>query len=272
MLDAEGGALRFGDHIQGAMPPKGQDNILLCGWQTCRGRASDIRAGRITGPRSADPALLAVQARQIVPARGGEDAETFAETAARAGEALRSGGRAVTEEDYLAAVRQTPGLVVENCRVLTGFSGEEDRRLTAVVQGAGRAARTPRVSYEKNIRAALDRCRLLNTQVHVVWPQTVKLVVRGRITAAPYYHDAAQLVRERVEAFVAELNRNFGSVLSYGELYCAVDLLECVSRIDALSVEPIGDFLARTSTDDIVVPPNSTYAIERFELSLTGGI
>ena len=79
-------------------------------------------------------------------------------------------------------------------------------------------------------------------------------------------------MRRRVEEFVENLNRTFGSVLSYGELYCAVDLLECVSRIDALSVEPIGDFIARTRTDDIVVPPNSVYEIERFELSLTGGL
>ena len=102
--------------------------------------------------------------------------------------------------------------------------------------------------------------------------RAVRLVVRGRIAAAPYYHDAEALVRRRVEEFVAELNRTFGAVLSYGELYCAVDLLECVSRIDALSVEPIGDFLSRTRTDDIVVPPNSIYEIERFELSFTGSL
>ncbi len=272
VLDAGQGVLRFGDRIQGAIPPKGENNILLCGYQTCRGKASDIKAGRITGARSADAAVRALGVRQIVPAVGGQDEESFEETVARAGEALRSGRRAVTEADYLAVVRSVPGIIVENCRVLTAFAGEEDRRLTVVVQGAGRAARTPREGYAKNIRAALDRCRLLNTQIHVVWPRAVRLVVRGRITSAPYYHDAERLVRRRVEEFVENLNRTFGSVLSYGELYCAVDLLECVSRIDALSVEPIGDFIARTRTDDIVVPPNSVYEIERFELSLTGGL
>lgn len=272
VLDESRGVLRFGDHMQGTMPPKGTDNILLYTYQTCRGKASDIKAGRITAPRTADPALLALTVRQIVPASGGRDGETFEETVARAGETLRSGRRAVTEQDYLNAVRSVPGLIVENCRVLTGFDGPEDRRITVVVQGAGRASRTPRESYEKNIRAALDRCRMLNAQVHVVWPRTVKLAVRGRIAAAPYYHDAEQAVRRRVEEFVTDLNRTFGSVLSYGELYCAVDLLECVKRIETLSIEPIGDYLTKTRTDDIVVPPNSIYEIERFELSLTGGL
>ena len=272
VLEGERGVLRFGDHLQGTMPPKGRDNILLCAYKTCRGKASDIKAGRITAPGTDDPALLALTVRQIVPAQGGQDGETFEETAARAGETLRSGARAVTEADYLEAVRAVPGLIVENCRVLTGFDGPEDSRLTVVVQGAGRAEQVPRASYEKNIRAALDRCRMLNTQIQVVWPRTVRLVVRGRLTAASYYHDAEAAVRRRVEEFVAGLNRRFGSVLSYGELYCAVDLLDCVRRIEALSVEPMGDYIAKTRTDDIVVPPNSLYKIERFELSFTGSL
>ena len=272
VLDDLRGTLRFGDHIQGTMPPKGRDNILLCGYKTCRGKASDIKAGRITGPRTEDQALLTLAVEQFLPAQGGEDGETFEETAARAGESLRSGQRAVTEADYLEAVRSVPGLIVDNCRVLTGFDGPEDSRLTVVVQGAGRAERTAREAYEKNIRAALDRCRMLNTQVNVVWPGTVKLVVRARIAAAPYYHDAEEAVRRRVEAFVAERNQTFGSVLSYGELYCAVDLLECVKTIEMLGVEPMGDYITKTRTDDIVVPPNSVYEIERFELSFTGSL
>ena len=271
-LDEKAGVLRFGDHIQGAVPPKGRDNILLAGCQTCRGKASEIKAGRIDAVRSAAAGLETVSVRQLLPAAGGRDGERFADTLARAGEALRSGDRAVTQADYARAVRAAPGLILENCRVLTGFDGPEDNRITVVVQGAGRAARTPREGYERNIRRALDRCRMLNAQIHVVWPRVVRLAVRGRIAAAPYYHDVQTLVRRRVEEFVAGLNRTFGSVLSYGELYCAVDLLDCVTRIESLSVEPMGDYIAKTRTDDIVVPPNSVYEIERVELSVTGGL
>lgn len=272
VLDEARGVIRFGDHVQGTMPPKGEDNILLCSYRTCWGKASDIKAGRITGPKTTEANLLSLTVGQFLPAQGGQDGETFEETVARAGETLRSGRRAVTEADYLSAVRSVPGLIVENCRVLTGFDGPEDSRITVVVQGAGRAEQTPRVSYERNIRAALDRCRMLNTQVNVVWPRTVKLAVRAKIAVAPYYRDAEAVVRRRVEDFIAGLNQTFGSVLSYGELYCAVDLLECVRGIEALSIEPIGDYITKTRTDDIVVPPNSIYEIERFELRLTGSL
>ncbi len=268
VLDAERGQVRFGDHMRGVMPPKGDGNILLAGLKTCRGRDSDVRLGRISAPCSTDARIAALHVRQLTAATGGEDAESFEETAARAADALRAGGKAVTEGDYLAAVRAVPGLIIEGCRVLTGFAGESDRAVTVVVQGAGRARRTPREAYVQNIRAALDTQRLINTQIRVVWPRPVRLLLRARIVTAPYYHDAGAAVRRRVEQFIASLNRSFGAPLSYGELYCAIDLLECVSSIEQLSVEPLGEWIARTGTDDIIVAPNSVYEIERFDLKL----
>lgn len=270
--DAGQRVLRFGDHVRGVMPPKGKDNILLIGLKTCRGQDSDIRAGMVSRAQSPDAHISALQVRQIVPASGGEDPESLEEMAARAADTLRTGARAVTEEDYLAAVHAVPGLIVENCRVLTGFEGENDRRITVVVQGAGRARYVQRRAYVENIRMALDRCRLLNTQVQVVWPQPVRLLLRARIITAPYYHDAGTLVRRRAEEFIAQLNRRFGTALSYGELYCAIDLMDCVSSIESLSVEPLGEWIAKTGTDDIIVSPNSYYEIERFELNFINSL
>ena len=75
-----------------------------------------------------------------------------------------------------------------------------------------------------------------------------------------------------MEQFVRDLNQNFGSVFSFGELYCAVDLLDCVERIESLSVEPVGEYIQNTTADDILAPPNSIYHITRFELSFTGSL
>ena len=96
--------------------------------------------------------------------------------------------------------------------------------------------------------------------------------MRGRLAAAPYGQDAPGQVRRRIEQFVRDLNQNFGSVFSFGELYCAVDLLDCVERIESLSVEPVGEYIQKTTADDILAPPNSIYHITRFELSFTGSL
>ena len=272
VMDAEEGILQFGDHVQGVMPPKGEGNILLGQCRVSRGKEGNIKAGQIRKLDALSPALAALTVRQILPASGGEDGEKLEETLARAEEALRSGERAVTAADYQALLCKIPGLIVENSRVLTGFAGPEDRRITLVVQGAGRAREQALPSYEENIRRVMDRHRLLTTQIHVVWPRRVELVVRGRLAAAPYGQDAPGQVRRRTEQFVRDLNQNFGSVFSFGELYCAVDLLDCVERIESLSVEPVGEYIQKTTADDILAPPNSIYHITRFELSFTGSL
>lgn len=268
VLDREKDVIRFGDHERGVMPPKGADNILLTGLKTCRGQGSNVKPGSITKILSQDAALNALRVEQLTPAVGGEDPERFEETASRAYQVLSTGAKLVTEEDYASAVRTAPGLAIGRCRVLTGFSGAEDHKVTVVVQGAGRAERTPLAAYEENIRRTLDRRRLLNTQIQVVWPQPVRLVIQGQLVTAPHYRDSGAVLRRRVEEFLAQLNRTFGTVLSYGEFYCALDLLECVARVESLRVEAIGERVVRTGTDDIIVPPNSFYELERLDLNL----
>jgi len=268
VLDREKGVIRFGDHERGVMPPKGVGNILLTGLKTCRHQGGNVKAGSITRLSSPDAGVSALRVEQLIPASGGEGPERFEETAARAGQVMRTGEKLVTEEDYLAAVRSAPGLAVQRCRVLTGFSGPEDHRVTVVVQGSGRAERSPLAAYEENIRRTLDRRRLLNVQIQVVWPRPVRLIVRGRLVTVPRYRDNKAIVRRRVEEFLADLNRTFGAVLSYGGFYCALDLLECVARVGSLRIEAIGERVVRTGTDDIVVPPNSFYELERLDLDL----
>ena len=265
VVDGDNEVLRFGDHQRGAVLPKGTDNILLSGFQACLGRASNVKEGSITRLAGGTEGLTV---RQLIPAQGGEDPERLEDTAARAGLILRRGEKLVTEEDYLAAVRAAPGLCVENCRVLTGFAGREDRRVTVVVRGPGRAARTPLDAYEENIRRSLDRRRLLTTQIQVVWPQPVRLVITGQLVTVPHHRDSRAMVRRRIEEFLARLNRTFGAPLSYGEFYCALDMLECVSRVEALTIEAVGERVVRTGTDNIVAPPNGFYELERLELNL----
>ena len=272
ILDLAEEEIRFGNNERGVIPPKGNGNILLVGLKLCKGKYSNIRDGQIRSALSKDPDIGALKVLQLGPASGGEDAETFDETAVRAGETLRSGEKAVTEEDYLHAVHAAPGLVVENCRVLTGFDGPEDARVTVVLQGTGRARYRRTEGYERNLRRMLNRRRLLNTQINVVWPEPVRLVIRGRIISVLYYPNARERILETIRSFVEKLNEKFGTPFSYGEFYCAIDMLECVSSIEALHVEPIGGFLSRTPTDDILVPPNSYYIVERYDLNMTGNL
>lgn len=265
VVDEERESIRFGDHQRGVMPPKGEDNILLAGLKTCRGGGSNVKAGSVTRLSGILPGAEGLYISQLIPAEGGEDPERLEDAAARASLVLQKGEKLVTEEDYLKAVRSAPGLSVENCRVLTGFDGKRDRRVTVVVQGPGRARRGPLAAYEETIRQSLDRRRLLTTQIQVVWPRPVRLVITGQLVTIPRHRDSQAMVRRRVEEFLDGLNRTFGTPLSYGELYCALDTLECVSYVEALTVEAVGERAVRTGSGNIVPPPNGFYEVERLE-------
>ncbi len=272
VLDMENGVITFGDNERGNLPPKGDGNILLMGLKLTKGKNSDIKKGMINRVLSVNPFLSDLNIQQITAASGGTDMESLEDMSRRAMYSLQAGGKVVTEEDYNAAVHSVPGIAVENCRVIMGFNGAGDNRITIVVQGAGRAKIAPHNAYEKNIIRTLDKARLINTKIEVVWPRTVKIVISGRIVTAPYYYNAEELVKEKLKGFIQGLNKSFGTPLSYGELYCAVELLECVSTIESLSVEPISSFITKTRTDDIIVPPNCIYEIERFNLSFISSL
>ena len=134
--------------------------------------------------------------------------------------------------------------------------------------GRAGAPGTPLDAYEENIRRSLDGRRLLTTQIQVVWPQPVRLVITGQLVTVPHHRDSQAMVHRRIEEFLAQLNRTFGAPLSYGEFYCALDMLECVSRVEALTIEAVGERVVRTGTDNIVAPPNGFYELERLELNL----
>ena len=46
-----------------------------------------------------------------------------------------------------------------------------------------------------------------------------------------------------------------------------LDRLNSVSYIDKLYVEPVGDYLEKTLSDDIIIPPNGMYYIRNLNLN-----
>ena len=100
ILDHIAGQVRFGDGVEGRLPPRGVGNIRLARYQTGGGGARDLTA----------PPETIVQLKTTVPyidtvtnveaAEGGVDAESNDALVARAPRAVRHGGRAVALEDY----------------------------------------------------------------------------------------------------------------------------------------------------------------------------
>ena len=53
----------------------------------------------------------------------------------------------------------------------------------------------------------------------------------------------------------------------FGELFGTIEQMSCVVYLEDLHIVPIGDYVKRTKSDDIIVQPNGAYYIENINLN-----
>lgn len=108
-LDAESGAIRFGDGLRGRMPLPGEA-IRCLDYRHGGGVAGNVGAGRINRIERASSEVLAANLKVSNPlaAEGGSDAETVAEAAERLPKLLRHNDRAVGRDDFADLAMETP--------------------------------------------------------------------------------------------------------------------------------------------------------------------
>jgi hypothetical protein len=123
VLDHLTGELRFGDGMNGLIPPRGTNNMRMARYQTGGGTAGNKPVGTIGQLLSTVPGIDTVA--NVEAASGGAEAETLGALLERAPQTVRHGGRAVTLEDYadLAALA-TPEVARARCVPLRDLVAE----------------------------------------------------------------------------------------------------------------------------------------------------
>lgn len=116
LLDPIRGELRFGDGVQGKIPPPGRDNICARRYRTHRAVAGNVGADTITVLRNPKGALG--QIRRVtnpLMAASGQNAETVEEVEERGPHRLKNRQRAVTSEDFAWLAREVEGVAAAQC-------------------------------------------------------------------------------------------------------------------------------------------------------------
>ena len=271
VLDEQGEKIIFGDHFLGMAPRRGENNIRLCRLETCMGERSNIKKGMINSVVTENEILKRARVVQISDAEGGQDVETMEHAQARSADLFSKCGRAVTMEDYERIVSETPGLIMKNIRILpnyiNGKTVTDQNCVTIAVRWNNEIDVSLPESYKRNIIRQIDRYRLINTKIDVIGPVYVGLVVSGEIVVNSFYKQNDKLVEKQIKTFVDNLNKKFGQTLHYGDLFGMIDRLDYVSHLEKLNIIPKGSFIEKTSSEDIVVPPNAVYYIDSIEMS-----
>lgn len=271
VLDHEKEFLLFGDHENGMAPRKGKDNIRLNSLVFCRGENSNVKEGMINRVITDNPILLKARITQITSATGGRNREPIEHAQARASDLFSDSGRAVTMEDYQKIVSRTPGLMFKNVRILPNYMPGEDCMkqscITVAVRWNNKVGLKLPKSYEQNIMNQIDRHRLVNTKVRVVGPEYIGVIINGSIVVNSFYRIKDRFIEKSIERFIDNLNDQLGQTLHFGDMFGMIDRLEYVSYLENLKIMPVGNYIQKTVAEDIVIPPNGVYYIERIDLS-----
>ncbi len=265
LLDCAARNIRFGNHECGMAPPKGSGNIRLLDLALTEGSGGNIQKGMIRRAELRSD----VSVVQFLEARGGRLEEPFAERKNRCAELFTTQKRAVTAKDYEKMVRQTPGLLIRNVKALPGYATKENHlypqagAITIAVCGEGCVANRPLHSYMANIRQFIADKRLVNTNLMVCWPTYIGLTITGKIVVNFRGKQHVEQIERAIAHFVNRISAEMGTPLYYGELFGLLDTLETVSYVESLQLATTGDVQPRGIKDDVFVPQNGVYYIEK---------
>lgn len=271
VLDKSRNLIIFGSHDHGAAPRVGTNNIRLCGLRYTMSKNSNIKEGMIKSVITKNKALLKARITQITPATGGKSEETTAHASARAADIFSSPGRAVTANDYKNIVKNTPGLMFTNVKILPNYMPGEDvsqqNCVTIVVRWNRKIGLTLPKSFEHNIMNQIDKYRLINTKIKVVSPEYVGLIISGEVTVDSFYRESDGFIEREIKQFIEETNKELGAVLHFGDLFGMIDRLKYVSYLDKLRIVPLGSNIVKNASEDIIIPPNGVYYISKIDFN-----
>lgn len=262
VCDAEAGLIIFGDGRNGR-PPHTTELMIAAFYRHGGGLNGEVGTGQVSLASNLPSAMNG--AFNIIPARGGRDAETLADAKRRAPRAFRARNRAVTSDDYRDAALDAPGVRVARAEVVALrrpyplghlIGGVEAHGLDVSATAAGAisvivvpditgAYPMPTTSELSAVATHLNTLRLITTEVHVTTPQYVRLFDLDVKVRAAHGYSKSQL-REAIQDHLTTrfhvltggpdgLGYPFGSGLHHADLVAEILSLPGVTRVEALS-------------------------------------
>ena len=231
----------FGDGAHGAIPPKGEQAILV---------ASLILSYCGGGNVPQNCALSMGDGSPVgnTAASGGENAESVGQAAAEFLRSLEHTQKCASEADYEQAALKTPGLRVAAVKAIAGFDLEEpsERSHLPVVTvvalpGSSRKRPLPDARFLKTIQTHLERLRPICTVVKVVAPTYVPIGVSLQVRSAEGAPLEAE-VRKVVEQYlqVGHRGRAIGDPVRRDDLAAVLMEVEHLLNIQRLELRPLG--------------------------------
>jgi hypothetical protein len=176
---------------------------------------------------------------------------------------LANDERAVTPEDYIRLVKETPGLLIDlvgviNHREYDRSYGTKSSPNTVYVAVKPKSDSIPRpeltAAYSRVILRRLEQFRLLTTCIRVIPARYAGITVSGRIALRENAAWAARGIRELLfELIDFRATGRFADTIVCSFLHSRLETLEGVASVAELSVSYTGSCCEKNSHGDIVL-------------------
>lgn len=251
------GEIRFGDGVNGLVPPTGIGNIRMARYQTGGGAAGNKPAGTIVQLNTTIPYVDKVT--NLDASFGGAEAELPADLLDRAPRAIRHRGRAVTLEDYEdLAVLASPDVARAKCVPLRDLIDDpldtKPRTPGAVsvviVPRSSEGKPLPSLELMTRVQSYLERYSVPTATMAVVGPLYVKvnITVEIALVSLEGAGRVEQAAQDRLAAFLHPLVGGqdgngwaFGREPSKSDIYAALGTISGVDHVRSLTVELVAD-------------------------------
>jgi hypothetical protein len=268
VLDHLTGAVRFGDGVNGRIPPRGVGNIRMARYQTGGGDNGNRAAGTIVQLKTTVPFIDKVI--NVEAAEGGFAAETTENLLTRAPRVLRHGGRAVALEDYQDLARSASPEVAR-AKTVSLRNLRDDPIGNTPVAGAVSVVVVPLSTADKPqpssglIAHVEDYLRTFITPtatLAVVGPLYVRVDVTIEVALASLEgsSEVEDAVRETLREFLHPLTGgrdgtgwDFGREPHLSDLYAVVSDVPNVDHIRRLSIDQVEDLPGALATGRFMV-------------------
>lgn len=207
VLDHITGEVRFGNGVQGRIPPRGTGNIRMARYQIGGGSLGNVAAGTIVQMKTSVPLIDTVSNSE--PAAGGVDTESNAALMDRGPRVLRHGNRAVAVNDYEDLARiASPEVARAKCVPLRelqrdplGATPVAGAASVIIVPGSSEPKPQPTLELLARVEEYLRAHQAVTAEVVAVGPLYVRVDVS--IEVALVRLEGASLVEEAIRAALA---------------------------------------------------------------------
>ncbi len=240
VVDRQRGEIRFGDGINGRVPPVAANNIRLRKYQTGGGLLGNKPAGTITQLRTSVAYVSSVT--NLEPAFSGQDMEDWDSLRERGSRWLRHRGRAVTREDYEDLAKMASPVVAAakcypNLDLAKDTAGDTEMpgvvSLVVVPHSPDRKP-LPDLNLLHHIAKFMNGRRVADTELIILAPQYVQVNVAAVIVATGTDTGAVAVAqcKQEISRYLHPLTGgDHGQGWEFGRLPHESDLYACLEAI-----------------------------------------